>query len=294
MRILSVGEVLCDVFAHSEHIGGAPLNFAFHAACLGHEVEMVSAVGRDPRGKAILEFAREARVGTRFLQSLGDYPTGVVSVHFTDQGQPVYEIERPAAYQHVNFTEADCAVLKQWDPQGIYFGTLFHTNREALQTTERILATCDSAARFYDVNLRTGAYTPELVRKLAQMATILKLNNEEAPEVAGLLGTPFSSFENFARGAAIRYGYQAVCITRGAEGCSILWNGRFLECPGYPAAVMDTVGAGDAFSAAFLHGWMSGWSPEDTCDFANRVGALIAGRSGGTPQWSEVELPLRR
>jgi len=225
MRILSIGEVLCDVFAdgaraQSEHIGGAPLNFAFHAARLGDAVEIVSAVGEDSRGQSIVEFAERFGVGTRFLKRHPDYPTGVVTVNINHQGQPVYRIESPAAYQHVSFTGEDYQALRRWAPQGVYFGTLFHAESRALETTRRVLATCEPATRFYDVNLRPGTYSPELVRHLARMATILKVNDEEAPEVAEILGTGFGNLEEFARRIAARHGYQAVCITRGAEGCS--------------------------------------------------------------------------
>ena len=117
-------------------------------------------------------------------------------------------------------------------------------------------------------------------------ATVVKLNDEEVPMVDRMCGRSHYSLEEFCRDYAALFGWEAVCITRGAEGCVLLLGDEFFSAPGYPVKVVDTVGAGDAFAAAFLHGLGSGWPAGQVADFANRVGALVAGRPGAIPLWT--------
>jgi fructokinase len=127
---------------------------------------------------------------------------------------------------------------------------------------------------FYDVNLRRGCYTPELVRELLSMADAVKMNDDEAALFPDLGDAP------------------SVAITRGDRGCVVRIGSDRADCPGYTVKVTDTVGAGDAFAAAFLHGLSMGWSAAKTGDFANRLGALVASRAGAVPEWSPQELEV--
>jgi fructokinase len=285
MKILTAGEILWDVLGESEHLGGAPLNLAFHLARLGHETALVSAVGHDERGRRALALVSRSGVDARFIQTTDLAPTGVARVTVDAAGKIAYDIERPAAYDF-----ADPASAAQWQPGWICFGTLFHRTPHALASTEQLLRSVPSAGRFYDVNLRQDQYSAEVVRRLAELAQVLKLSDEEAPEAARLLNLEFAGREAFLRSLAARFGYGAVCLTRGKEGCAVLWKSEYAEYPGYPVTVVDAVGAGDAFSAAFLHGWVSGWEARRTAEFANRVGGLIASLPGATPDWSPQQL----
>jgi fructokinase len=289
MRILSVGEILWDVFGDSEHLGGAPLNLAFHLARLGHDVALLTSVGDDARGGKALELVKEAGVDSRFIQTVSA-PTGVARVTVAEAGQLAYDIERPAAYDLTALTSAALRGITEWNPGWICFGTLFHRMPKAMGATQALIDACPRAARFYDVNLRKGQYSAATVQRLAGLANILKLSEEEAPEVAWLLGLAHVGRESLLSELKAEFGYRAICLTRGKDGCAVLWNGEYAEYPGYPVTVFDAVGAGDAFSAAFLHGWISCWPARRTAEFANRVGALIASRAGATPPWSPAEL----
>lgn len=291
MRILSIGELIFDVLPAGEFIGGAPLNFAYHAARLGHEVALASAVGEDGRGDKAFEFASRAGIESRFIQRTALAPTGVVRVQVTASGEPSYILERPAAYNYTSFGEAQASAVADWNPEWIYYGTLFQCSPAALSSSLSILNACPHAKRFYDVNLRAEHHDPELLLMLAARASILKLNQEEVAEVGCALGASFTTREEFARKLASRFHYHAVCITLGAEGCAILANGRYVECPPSQITVVDAIGAGDAFAAAFLDGWTAGGGIGEIGGFANRVGALIASRAGGTPLWSPADLP---
>jgi len=290
MRILSIGEILWDVFDEGEHLGGAPFNFAAHAAQLGHEVYFLSAVGEDERGRRALARVRELGLTDRYISRLPGAPTGTVTVELSSDGQPSFTIHRPAAYDLVDLSGEQLDCLAAARPDWICFGTLHQMHPGARRLTRRVLAAIPSARRFYDVNLRPDSYTPELVRELLDTASVVKLNDGEVTALGELLGLPVASLETFCLANAERFGWQAVCVTRGADGCSLLLDDEYIEAPGLTVDVADTVGAGDAFSAAFLHGLGAGWPPAEIAAFANRVGAFVAGRPGAIPAWTPADL----
>jgi fructokinase len=142
------------------------------------------------------------------------------------------------------------------------------------------------ARRFYDVNLRPKSFTPGLVLELLGRATVVKLNQEEVRSLDVMIQRSHRALEEFCRDYTARFGWEAVCVTRGELGCAALVRDQYVEVPGYRVQIADTVGAGDAFSAAFLHGLNAGWPAAQIGDFANRLGALVATRPGGAAPWS--------
>jgi fructokinase len=286
MKIVSIGEVLWDVIGDKEHLGGAPFNVAAHARKLGHEVYFVSAVGCDERGDRVLDCMAQMELSTRFVRRAEGYPTGIASVTLDATGQPTFRIERPAAYDFPQLTTTDLEELLSPAPDWIYFGTLFQMSSKAREVTGRLLAAAGGARRFYDINLRPSCYTLDLVRDLMSRANVVKLNDEEVRVVDRICGRSHSNLEDFCRDYANDFGWEAVCVTRGAEGCVLLIGDEVISAPGYAVKVVDTVGAGDAFAAAFLHGLGSGWSARQVADFANRVGALVTNRPGAIPPWT--------
>jgi len=289
MKIVSVGEVLWDILPEAEHLGGAPFNFALHAHHLGHEVCFVSAVGEDPRGDGVLDQMAQSGLSTRFIHRAPDHPTGTVTVAMDSSGLPQYQIHRPAAYDFPALGQLDVDALLTPAPDWIYFGTLQQMSTRAHELTMKLLANAPAARRFYDVNLRANSFTPELVRTLALQAHVLKLNEQEVPALQEIGGIQGESREQFCRNCLQAFQLDAVCITLGPKGCALFLNDEYLEAPGFSIRVADTIGAGDAFSAALLHGLNAGWPLRQIADFANRVGALVASRPGGTPQWTVAD-----
>ena len=325
MKIVGIGEVLWDVIERQEYLGGAPFNFAAHLRRLGHTVFFVSGVGRDPRGERILEKMTELGLSTGYVACVENVATGVVEVTLETAGQPHFIIQRPAAYNFATLSESQRCRLSAQRPDWIYFGTLMQMSPQAKALTTALLASTATARRFYDVNLRAGCYEPSLVRELMAKATAVKLNEDEASEITRMFRRPpHSSLEDFCRSGAREFGWKAVCVTRGARGCALLIHragshteqisrgpireeyirseysrseysrseyseDEYIEADGYQVEVADTVGAGDAFAAAFLHGFGSGWHAPQIADFANRVGALVASRRGALPGWSVAE-----
>ena len=157
-----------------------------------------------------------------------------------------------------------------------------------MATLQQLLEALPNARRFYDLNLRSGFERAELVSELIAAAHVVKLNESEARVVSALFGLPGEP-EGLCRQGAERFGWRAACVTLGERGCAIFDDGEFVHAEGHSVEVADTVGAGDAFAAAFLHGLLNGWPAEKIAGFANRVGALVASRPGAIPAWSVAE-----
>lgn len=301
MKIVSVGEILWDLVEGREFLGGAPLNFALHAARLGHQALMVSAVGGDDRGLRSLAEISARALRTDFISSVQGHPTGTVTVKVSHNGLPEYIIHRPAAY---DFPVLDAPALNSLvspPPDWIYFGTLQQLSPAAHQVLKTILAAAPHARRCYDINLRRGSHNPELIRSLLSAANVLKLNEDEVGEISGLLpsrlggGRPDegrSNLEQFCRRVSRVFNLEAVCVTRGANGCALLLGDEYVTAAAPKITVADTIGAGDAFCAALVHGIGLNWPAIQIAGSASRVGAIVASRHGGAPEWHPSEIAV--
>ncbi len=290
VRLLAIGEILFDVFPDSARLGGAPLNFAAHASRMGNEALILSALGDDELGRRARAEIESLGLDARFVQTTRRYPTGKASVEIAPDGQPAFRIHRPAAYDAVELSGGQLRQLAAWAPEWLYYGTLLFTNGHALETLHKVANALPAARRFYDVNLRPDSYTPELVLDLLTLARAVKLNETEMRTVSTLMGLPPDGIAHFCEAGALRYGWETVCVTLGARGCAIWSHGEYVEAPGRVVAVADTVGAGDGFAAALLHGLSRRYKLSEIADFANRVGAIIAGRPGAIPDWNLREV----
>lgn len=286
--VVVLGEVLWDLFDHTRRLGGASLNFGVHARRLGHKVRLISAVGVDELGDQALEMITALDLDTRFVQTISIFPTGTASVRTGPGGTIQFAVQRPAAYDAINLTTGHVELLRQEAPGWFYFGTLFASTVQGKQVLNRLLAALAGSVKFYDLNLRPGSDSPDLVQELLLSADVVKLNEEELQRVHELTGLPLD-VESFCREGSNRYGWKAVGVTLGERGCAILVGGQYVESVGHPVDVVDTVGAGDAFAAAFMHGLSLNWPATEIASFANRVGALVASRHGAIPDWTPEE-----
>jgi fructokinase len=289
VNVVSIGEVLWDVVGQQEHLGGATFNFSAHLSKLGHSVSFISAVGADQRGRKILENMQQLGLSTRYVRVDSQHATGSVTVTLDAAGQPSFVLHRPAAYDFPQLTESQSETLISQPTEWIYFGTLHQMSPDAKALTATLLERIPDARRFYDVNLRMDSYTSSLVRELMARATVVKLNDTEVMQICQMFGRPCDSLEEFCRSYAKTFGWEAVCVTRGANGCVLFIGDQYCEANGYRIDVADAVGAGDAFAAAFVHGLGNGWPAPQIVDFANRVGALVASRTGAIPTWTVEE-----
>ena len=289
VNVVSIGEVLWDIVGQQEHLGGATFNFSAHLSKLGHSVSFISAVGADQRGQKILENMQQLSLSTRYVRVDPQHATGSVTVTLDAAGQPSFVLHRPAAYDFPQLTELQSETLISQPTDWIYFGTLLQMSPDAKALTATLLERIPDARRFYDVNLRLDSYTPSLVRELMARAAVVKLNDTEVTQICQMFDRPCDSLEEFCRSYAKAFGWEAVCVTRGSKGCVLLIGDQYCEANGYQIDVADAVGAGDAFAAAFVHGIGNGWPAPQIADFANRVGALVASRTGAIPTWTVEE-----
>jgi len=286
-RVLVVGEVLWDVFGESKRLGGAPLNFAAHAKRLGCDPLLVSGVGNDLLGACAVKQIANLGLDAAFIQR-SCLNTGTAEVHLGAGDRTRFVISRPAAYDSVCISDEVLDRLVEWSPHWLYYGTLFAATPNGKAAWDRLMETFPACLRFYDLNLRPGYDSAELVAELLGRADVVKLNEDEAGAVHTITGLSRDT-ETFCREGSKRFGWSAVCVTLGSRGCAMLCGGEYVEARGCTVDVADPVGAGDAFAAAFLHGIVSKWPVDEIAHFANRVGALVASRAGAIPDWTMQE-----
>jgi fructokinase len=231
-------------------------------------------------------------MSTEFVQVVEDRPTGTAEVELDMEGKPTFRIVRPVAYDFVDLSETELKRIAKLKPDWIYLGTLYHMSEHSLASTMRLLKAVPKARRFYDVNLREGHWSLSTIEQLSAFANVIKLSDAEAESLDASVDAsegPGHSIEDFCRRWSGRFHCKTMCVTFGERGCAILKDDQYTQAPGYRVTVADTVGAGDAFSAAFLHGHSQGWSSRRIAECANAVGALVASRSGAMPDWTIAE-----
>jgi fructokinase len=285
-HVLAVGEVLWDVFHDSTRLGGAPLNFTVNVSRMGHEAILISAVGDDGPGRSAREAIEALGLDTRFIRTMPQFPTGSALVQTGPNGQTAFRIQRPAAYDAAHLSPDDLQWLAAWTPDWLYYGTLFSSTDSSRKLLHELFNVFPKAKRFYDINLRPEFYSEEQVMELLSLANVVKLNETEMDLAAGFANLPRASIEAFCRAGSARFGWKAACVTLGAQGCGIWNEGKYAEAEGCQVEVVDTVGAGDGFAAAFLHGLSRQRSPHQIAEFANRIGAGIASSPGAIPDWN--------
>lgn len=285
--VVGLGEVLWDCFAkqgkvESRKPGGAPANVAFHANQLGNEGVVLSRVGTDVLGEELLQYLRENGLSTDWVQRDPSLPTGTVTVDATISNQPEYEIHENVAWDNLQFDDACKKLMSQ--ASAVCFGTLAQRSRQSRETIYSCLAgTSPECLRVYDVNLRQHWYEREWVVRSIELASIIKLNNDEVQVLADLLELP-SAPPEFAQNVENRWGSRLICVTRGAQGCVLLHHGEQVDVPGVQVEVGDAVGAGDAFTAGLITARLSGWDLQRCAKFANRVGGMVASEHGAMPK----------
>lgn len=286
--ILGVGELLWDLLPEGPRLGGAPANFTVMAGRLGNHAAILSRIGRDALGRKAIEILDPLPADTAHLQIDPWHETGRVTVSIHD-GQAEYIFPPHMAWDFLELTDEWVQLAERAD--AICFGSLAQRNAASRQTIQELVSqTPAECLRIFDVNLRAPFYTAETVQESLELATVVKMNDAEVPLVLGLLGFPAGegSDSPALRASAERIltefpGLQLAAITRGGCGSLLVTREAWDEHPGIAVQVADTVGAGDAFTAAMTHYLLRGAGLRRLNEAGNRWGAWVASQSGAMP-----------
>jgi fructokinase len=279
--IAGIGEVLWDVYPDAAHFGGAPANFACHAAGLGAEAWMVSAVGADEFGDRALDSLLERGVECGCVSRDSRHATGRVMVTLDAAGQATYEFAADTAWDHLAWSTELASLARRCD--AVCFGTLGQRSSISRDTILRFVeATPLTALKVFDVNLRQQFYDTETIESSLQIASVLKLNGEELPIVTQLCGIKARAPRDMLMELMSRYELRLAAVTNGRDGALLIAAGEEAECPAVPTTVVDTVGAGDAFTATLVSDFLRGLPLVEINRHANAVASFVCSQPGAT------------
>ncbi len=290
--ILGIGELLWDLLPDGPRLGGAPANFSVMAGRLGNHAAILSRIGRDDLGRKAIDRLDPMPVDTSAIEIDPMHETGRVTVSFVD-GQPRYEIHQPAAWDFFQLSDEWVKLAERAD--AICFGSLAQRSVESRQTIQALAAqTATDCIRVFDVNLRPPFYSAEVIQESLELATVLKMSDEELPQVLSLLDVQAKDDREIDR---LRLGadrllaeypaLELVAITRGSRGSLLVRRDEWNEHPGFTVKLADQIGAGDAFTAALTHYMLRGADTATLNDAGNRWGSWVASQTGAMPALSD-------
>lgn len=282
-KVVGLGEILWDLLPAGRQLGGAPANFAYIATLLGDQGIAASRLGDDVLGHEARRQITGLRLSTAYLQTDAVHPTGTVNVELDARGQPRFEIGEHVAWDFLEWTPSWQELAAQAD--AVCFGSLAQRAPVSRSTIQSFLrAMRPEALRVFDVNLRQHFFTREVLARSLEVASVVKVNHEELPRILEILNLDAGDDCSSARRLAGLHDLQLVCVTRGPRGSLIVnRKGDVAEHPGFRVHIGDTVGAGDAFTAAMVHQYLRHAPIDRMNEGANRMGAWVASQVGAMP-----------
>ena len=280
--IVGFGEALWDILPNGKQLGGAPANFAFHANQLGSPSCVVSAVGNDRLGNEIIsEFGQR---NLNYICNTVDAPTGTVEVTLDAAGVPCYNIKEQVAWDNIPFTRTLSKLAEE--TQAICFGSLAQRNehtRKTLYAFLNFMPREENRYKVFDINLRQHFYTRKIIKDSLELCNILKINDEELETVKELFDYKEETIENLCHSILNDYRLKVLILTCGTKGSYIFTGDTFSYLPTPKVEVADTVGAGDAFTAAFVVALLQGKEIQVCHQLAVDVSAYVCTQHGAMP-----------
>ncbi len=278
--IVGIGEMLWDMLPAGKQLGGAPMNFAYWADYLGGQVFTISSVGNDELGEEILLRLKNIYLDAKFVQKNNEYPTGTVDVKIDDAGKPEYIIHENAAWDFIRWNDGLKQLAEKAD--AVCFGSLAQRSASSEITISKFLeSTNGNCINLFDINLRQHYYNKKIIENSLNKASVLKLNDDELPVVGEIFGLSGSD-EKIIQKLIDRFELDLVALTRGANGSLLISKNEISEYPGVKVDIVDTVGAGDSFSAAIVIGMLEEKTLTEINESANGLAAKVCSNHGGT------------
>lgn len=261
------------------------MNVAADLRNFGVNAQLISRVGSDELGKELLQFLAQKGIPTELVQTGQSHLTGVAKANLSDSNEVTYKIVQPVAWDYI---QAELHLTKAVEASDFFvYGSLA---ARSPQTRQTLLALLDVAQqKVFDVNLRAPHYERDLVEELLHRANMVKLNEHELAELAGWYAEP-GELRPTMQQLRERYNLKTLCVTLGEKGAALLDETGFVQQPGFPVTVADTIGSGDAFLAAYLYKTIRGESARNALAFACATGAYVATRPGATPLFTEEKI----
>lgn len=280
VSVVAYGEVLWDLLPDGPVLGGAPLNFMYRVTSMGLTGAMISKLGDDNYGRQALRQMRDLGLSTEYIQQTPDLPTGTVHITLQDDKSPDFTIVPNVAYDAIEYADTLGTLVSR--AQCLCFGSVAQRAEQSRKTLMALLDAFSGPYALYDINLRKDCYTPDIIQRSLSRCTVLKLNDGEVPVVAALYDLPESLpefVEGLFRVTPVRY----CLITLGPNGAfAASRDGERIYEPAYHVTLVDTCGAGDAFTAGFLATLLQQENLRYACRVGNAVGAMVAEQPGAT------------
>ncbi|KEO75469.1 carbohydrate kinase family protein [Anditalea andensis] len=285
-KIVCIGEILWDKFGEGKVAGGAPFNVAKNLKLLGENVELISSVGNDESGEELLSVFKQSGFSDRYVQSNEGLATSEVSV--VGNGDFIsYKIHEPVAWDDLQLTADNIQLVEE--AEALIFGSLLARQDVSKNTLFQFLESASKAQKIFDINLRAPHYSKENIEGLLYYADLVKLNEDEL-EILIKWFHLSSDPETALKQLEEEFNCPTVCLTRGANGAILRYEGSAYFHKGYRVQVKDAVGSGDAFLAAMVSGLLSEKTPMETLNFACALGALTATKVGANAQFTKDEV----
>ena len=261
------------------------MNVAVHLNNFGMESIVISRVGNDELGDELLHFLKSKNMATDWIQKDDTHITGIVNANISDRNEVVYDIVQPVAWDYIQYSEELEKTVSEVDV--FIYGTLAARQSPSRSTLYQLLEAADY--KVFDSNLRPPHYGMEETEKLLHYADMLKINQQELIEISAWFG---KKEDDLARMQLLqdKFKISEICVSLGEKGAVLLKDGQLYQQQGFRVNVADTIGSGDSFLAAYLYKSLAGETPQDTLSYACAVGALIASKSGATPEYTEAEI----
>lgn len=285
--IAGIGELLWDVLPDKEVIGGAPINFAYHATAIGARGLPISTIGQDDRGRRALKELQKRGVDIAAISLSDHYSTGYVTATIDEKGVATYVFPDDVAWDHLQINDYAKTVQNELD--AVCFGSLVQRSEISRQTIYAFLDGLNHrTVKVFDINFRQNFYSREIIEASLRRTDILKLNDEELPTLVKLLELQKKGGEWLAH-LVDRFHLKMAILSRGSNGSVLMTPHELSEHPGIATDIVDTIGAGDSFTAAVTIGYLQGLSLDDINDKANKLAAYVCSCQGAMPLLPNVQ-----